>query len=165
MELVRMARAFTLVELILVMALLCVIFGLATPALTHSMRGRTLKMEATRLLGVIDFARDEAASQAVPMDVWVDSQSGAYGARPKQGYEDAGAQSKDFTLNRDLHFETAANTKALVDGTYAVEIEPDGTLDPSSQQTLRIEDQNNNGMSVTQTTDGWGYQLVEDAPQ
>ncbi|HEX4084992.1 MAG TPA: prepilin-type N-terminal cleavage/methylation domain-containing protein [Chthoniobacteraceae bacterium] len=157
------ARAFTLVEMILVMALLCVIVGLATPALTRSMRARTLGQEAARLLGVIDYARDEAASQGVPMDVWVDSQSGTYGARAKAGYEDAGTQPKDFKLERGLKFSTVGTGKPLVDGTFAVEVAPDGTLDPSSQQDIRLEDeQAHDTLDVVQTSDGGDYEIQKD---
>ena len=156
-------RAFTLVEMILVMALLCVIVGLATPALTRSMRSRTLGQEAARLLGVIDYARDEAASQGVPMDVWVDSQSGTYGARVKTGYEDAATLPKDFKLERGLMFSTVGTKKPLVDGTFAVEVAPDGTLDPSSQQDIRVEDeQSHEGLDVVQDNVGWGYEIQKD---
>lgn len=157
---VHSRRAFTLVELILVMAVLCLIFGLAAPTLSRSMHQRTLTQESTRLLAVTEYARDEATSRGVPVVVWIDSNAGTYGVKAKEGYEDAGVREKDYTLTTNLKFDGVKVTKGAGGENDAVEFEADGTLDPSSQTSITIEDPSNNTMGITQTQDAWGYQLA-----
>ena len=170
------AGAFTLVELILVMALLCVILGLAAPSLSRSFHERNLKQEATRLLAVTEYARDEAVSQGVPMSVWIDASTGHFGAQAMPGYEDAGARGKEFTLITGLRFDLlggssgvakqtgpASRTTAMV-GNDVAEFLPDGTLDPSSQPSVRVVDQSNSAIEIAQTKDAWGYEIVTDTP-
>lgn len=154
------AEAFTLVELILVMALLCVILGLAAPSLSRSIHQHNLDQEATRLLALTEYARDEAESQGVPMSVWIDAATGHFGAEAMPGYEDAGARSKEFTLVDGLRFDVTGAPRQ----TDVAEFMPDGTLDPSSQPSVRVVDRSNAGIGIAQTTDSWGYEIVKDAP-
>jgi type II secretion system protein H len=170
------ARAFTLVELILVMALLCVILGLAAPSLSRSFQERNLAQEATRLLALTEYARDEAISQGVPMSLWIDAATGRFGAQAMPGYEDAGARGKQFSLIDGLHFELlgsspgAAAQTAPAPGTSALqgndvaEYLPDGTLDPSSRQSIRLVDRSNSAIEVAQMKDASGYEIVKEAP-
>ena len=159
---IERAGAFTLVEMVLVMGLLCLIFGLAAPSLSRSFHQRNLNAEATRLLAVTEYARDEAASQGVPMVVWIEPQSGRFGARAKAGYENGGAREKEFALSAGLHFEQGKGVLHASDQTAAVEFEPDGTLDPSSQPEFRIVDISNNSVDVAQTSNAMGYEIVKE---
>ena len=158
------AGAFTLVELILVMALLCVILGIAVPSLSRSMRQRNLIQEGTRLLGMTEYARDEAVSRGVPMAFWIDAGAGRFGVRAMPGYEDAGARSKEFALIDGVHFDAEKTPLAAAGEADAAEFLPDGTLDPSSQTALRIEDQSKSGVEIEQMKDGSGYEIVKDTP-
>ncbi len=160
-DLIPGGAAFTLVELILVMALLCVILGLAAPSLSRSFRGHNLTEDATRLLALTGYARDEAISQGVPMMVWINTATGHYGVNAMPGYDGSGARSKEFTLLDGLHFDALQNAVEIAGETDAAEFLPDGTLDPSSQPTLRIEDQTNASIQVAQTADLTGYEIVK----
>ncbi len=165
-----------MVELILVMALLCVILGLAAPSLARSFHDRNLTEEATRLLALTEYARDEAVSQGVPMRVWIDAETGHFGAQALPGYEDAGARSKEFTLIDGLRFDLTAGSPGIakqtglagrasaVAGNDVAEFLPDGTLDPSSQSAVRLVDRSASSIEVAQTQDGWGYEIVKEAP-
>jgi type II secretion system protein H len=165
-------EAFTLVELVLVMALLCVILAIAAPSLSRSMHGRNLIQEATRLLALTDFARDEATSKGVPMVVWVNQETGQFGVRAKSGYEDAGARSKQFTLADGIRFDALtvatgtasftgnADSKQYPGESEAVEYAPDGTIDPASDTAVRLVDQSNSTVGIEQATDAWGYEIV-----
>jgi len=161
----RRAGAFTLVELILVMALLCVILGIAAPSLSRSFHQRNLNQEATRLLAVTEYARDEAISRGVPMIVWVDPDAGCFGARPKIGFEDSGARVKEFKLTDGLRFDTEKNSASSTGTNDAVEYEPDGTLDASSQAAFDLVDKSNSSIEVARTSDATGYEIVQNDPQ
>src|SRR5512143_2179039 len=67
------ARAFTLIELILVMALLTIVISLTAPKLSRFFHGRTLDSEARRLLALTRSGQSRAVSEGLPMDLWVDA--------------------------------------------------------------------------------------------
>ena len=175
----RTRTAFTLVELILVMALLVVFMALVVPDVARSLRQRNLEQEAARLLALTEYGRDEAAGQGVPMDVWIDPANRLFGVEPKAGYIGSTARARTFRLNDDMHFDPVSGGVTVQPGTgagvatppgqsahggiTAAEFAPDGTLDPTSVASIRIADRKGAGVSVTQTADGYGYQIVKDA--
>lgn len=146
------------------MALLSVLLGLAAPSLSRSLRQRNLEQEAIRLLALTEYARDEAASQGVPMVVWVDAPARRFGVKAKTGYEDSGARSKEFTLPEDLHFEATKGSVAPDGESDAAEFAPDGTLDSASVTSLRLVNRSDAAISVTQTSDASRYEIVKDTP-
>ena len=98
----RNARSgMTLIELIVVMWLLATVLALSTPTLSGFFRGRSLQEEGRRLLALTRYARSEAASRCVPMELWIDGAAGQYGLRPQSGYEDGDestAKTVEFTV-------------------------------------------------------------------
>jgi len=148
------------------MALLCVILAVAAPSLSRSMHGRNLKQEATRLLALTEYARDEAASQGVPMVVWIDPNAGRFGVKIKPGFEDEGVpRDKEFTLTNGMRFDGLEVSSTDGGETDAAEFEPDGTLDPSSEPSINLIDQSNASITVTQTSDACGYEIVQNQQQ
>lgn len=104
------SRAFTLIELILVMALLLIVLSLSAPALSGFFRGRTLDSEANRFLSLTRYGQSRAISEGVPMLLWVDKESREYGLREEGSYSAAGSRSSDakesvFQLAPDLEME------------------------------------------------------------
>jgi type II secretion system protein H len=171
--------AFTLVELVLVMALLCIILAIAAPSLSRSMHERSLVQEATRLLALTEYARDEATSKGIPMVVWINKESGQYGVKAKTGYEDAGARAKQYTLTEGVRFDsvlvststtgdmgTTANSNPTAGYQQtpgendAVEFAPDGTLDPGSDTSLSLVDRSEAKIAVMENVDASEYQIV-----
>ncbi len=148
--------AFTLVELILVMALLATIMAVAAPSLARSMRERTLEQEAVRLLALTEYARDEAASQGVPMVVWIDPEARSYGVEAKSGYGANTSRGKEFTLHPDVHFDKGT------DPLLTVEFAPDGIPDSSGFTNVRLLDRFDVAMLVEKTEDGLGYEIVKE---
>src|SRR5438270_8363826 len=69
----RRARAFTLVELILVMTLLLIVMCVALPSLKGFFRGRNLDSEARRFLSLARYGQSRAVSEGVPMVLWIDA--------------------------------------------------------------------------------------------
>lgn len=157
----RSSQAFTLIELILVMALLATLLAIAAPSLSRSFKGRNLDQEATQLLAATEYARDEAVSQGVPMSVWIDPETGDFGVQARDGYEGDALRERSWTLNPDLHFEAVKATADKSGRTVAVQFEPDGTLDPESLDAIRVIASSEESISLTQTDDGWGYEIVK----
>ena len=178
--------AFTLVELVLVMALMVMLVAFVAPSLRNSFKHRALDQEATRLVALTEYARNEAVSQGIPTEVWLDAQSGSYGAEAMPGYDNdktgstttttmgaasnatpiTGVEAKDYTLPGDQHFEVTAAGKGSANGhTQMIQFDPDGAPTAGTGITsVRVADQDNRSSTLTLTTDGWGYQITtEDA--
>ncbi len=162
-ELTRTAgtRGFTLVELIIVMALLAVVAAISMPSLGRSMRERNLKDEAARFLAVTEYARNEAASQGVPMTVWIDPATQRFGVEAKTGFEGDESRAKHFDMNADVHFELdrTATRNGVID---AAEFSPEGAPTSASIDALRMVDRFGASLTVSRTTDGWSYEIVKE---
>ena len=100
----RFPPGFTLVELVVVMALLAIVAAVSMPSMGRSIRSRNLSGEAARFVAATEYGRDEAVSQGVPMIVWIDSAAQRFGVEPKVGYEGVEARNREFAVNPDVHF-------------------------------------------------------------
>src|SRR2546425_5301550 len=153
-------RAFTLIELILVMTVLTIAASIAAPALANFFRGRTLDSEARRLLALTRHGQSRAVSEGLPMELWLDAPQGAYGLEAEPSYEANDPKAVNFTLDKDMQLEvanlnpaTSGITTAIVTSSGAASVSParsnhpnlptirflpDGSLSETSPQTLRL---------------------------
>ena len=160
--------AFTLVELILVMALLVTLLALAVPSLSRSLRQRNLEQEAARLLALTEYGRDEAASQGVPVVVWIDPDNGPLRRGSQEGFRRRrrareGIHAQRRRICASTHPRAGWHSPVQGHGFNVAEFAPDGTLDPASVAALRITDSGHHAaISLTQTTDGYGYQIIKE---
>lgn len=175
---------FTLVELMLVMALMITLVAFIAPTLGHSFKQRGLDQEATRLLALTEYARDEAVSQGVPTQVWIDQVKGSYGAEAMPGYDgdkqNAGAApaqgaqgsqapvvtgvlAKQYSLPDDVHFDTDKSSHTTAEGqTQVIQFDPDGSpTEGTGVASIRIVDKDNVSVQLTLSGDGWGYQITK----
>ena len=154
------AQAFTLVELIIVMALLATLMAIAAPSLSRSMRGRNLDQEAKRFVALTEYARAEAVSQGVPINVWIDTEAGSYGVEAKTGFPAAAMKKKEFKLNSDVHFDFK-DTPAVEGLAQAIELSPEGIPDTSSMESVKFADRTDSVVTVSKMKNGWGYEVVK----
>ncbi len=161
--------AFTLVELVLVMALLVIMLAVAAPSLGRSLRQRNLDQQSARLLSLTEYARDEAASQGIPMMVWINPDTKRFGVDTHAGYTANASRVKDYILPEDLSFDPidgAQASKTEGHGFDVAEFAPDGTLDPASAASVRISGHNHaDTAAISQTADGYGYEIVKGGAQ
>ena len=162
MTLARRSNAFTLVELIIVMALLAIVMALAAPSLARSMKERNLPDQAARLLAATEYARSEAASQGVPMVIWIDSEARVFGIEPKEGFDGEPSRSREFTWIEDIQIET--EQKATADKKNdGIEFAPDGAPSDTSVETVKMSDRFGNVLTIARTSDRWGYEILREA--
>src|SRR5450756_10480 len=95
-------RAFTLIELILVMALLVIITSLALPVMSKFIRGRALDSEARRLLALMHATQSRAVSEGMPMMLWLDEKGDAYGEEAETSGQNGDAQAEALTVDSTL---------------------------------------------------------------
>ena len=102
--------AFTLVELILVMAIMVSVISLLTPKLSGFFGTRTAESEVGRFLSLTRLAQSRAVGQGVPMMVWVDPKTGTYGLKEEPGYNDNDPKAIDYTVADSLTMDIMRNT-------------------------------------------------------
>jgi prepilin-type N-terminal cleavage/methylation domain len=101
------ARAFTLIELILVMTILAIAVSFTAPALANFFRGRSLDYEARRLLALTRQGQSRAVSEGLPMELWFDTSQFAYGLEAEPSYETVDSKALDFSFDSQLQIEFA----------------------------------------------------------
>jgi type II secretion system protein H len=155
-------RAFTLVELIVVMAVLAMVLAFSAPSLARSMRQRHLEAEAARFLAATEYARNEAVSQGVPMIVWIDEKTRTFGIEAKEGFVGEAAREREFTLHPDVEvaLEKAIGRNAKV---QPVEFAPDGAPATTNIETVELKDRFASTIAIARTEDGWGYKILREA--
>ncbi len=166
------AGGFTLVELMLVMALLIIVLAVAFPLLKIFFRGRNLDSEARRFLSLTRYGQSRAVSEGVPMLLWIDAQNGRYGLQTQTGYTDNDSKAVQFTLDDKLKLEVLArqtasmtrsnmwtqNSAAL--GTLpAIQFLPDGFIGETSAENILIHESDNSTISIRESTNHLKYEI------
>jgi prepilin-type N-terminal cleavage/methylation domain-containing protein len=177
-------RGFTLIELILVMALLTIVISLTAPRLSRFFHGRTLDSEARRLLALTRSGQSRAVSEGLPMDLWVDAEQGSFGLEAEPSYETSDPKALDFTLDGGLRLEVVHKTVVaratpmnnLNPGQQAstasvprvllvhanlptIRFLPDGSIGESSPQVLHLTSSDGGSLWLAQSRDGSNYEI------
>src|SRR5688572_7785410 len=119
-------RGFTLVELILVMAIMATVMAVAAPMLSRSLRERHLGQEALGLMAMTEAARQAAITDGVPMLFWNDAASVSYGMEPKAGFTAEASATRSFELPEDIWVDSVGQAMGTSTTETTVEFAPDG---------------------------------------
>jgi type II secretion system protein H len=161
-------RGFTLIELILVLALLAIVTSLAAPSLSRFFKGRTLDSEARQLLALTHAAQSRAISEGFPALLWIDSQERAYGleletALPENaaGQQQIDPKAEAFFTDDTLQIEAVNASPSMVNGRSlpAIRFLPDGTIDETSPALVRISSQTGDTLWLIQSTNRLRYEI------
>jgi type II secretion system protein H len=173
----RRRRAFTLIELILVMALLAIVMAVSAPALSNFFRGRTLGSEARRFLSLTRYAQSRAVTEGVPMVLWMDIRRGKYGLQQEPGYSTADTKAVDFVLGQDLKMAIAdvpavssqssqARQMAQADGNVPrLHFQPDGFVSDASPRSVELRESRGESIWITLSRSRMNYELHDSALQ
>jgi len=157
-------RAFTLIELILIMALLVVITSLAAPAMANFIRGRALDSEARRLFSLVHAAQSRAVSEGMPMVLWVDQKNGTYGLSEETTGKTGDAQAETLTLDPTLQIavlNVGLGTPTTFNNLPALRFLPDGTVDENSPQTVQLTDSAGVSRWLLESRDRMSYEVSD----
>ena len=147
----------TLVELIFVLTLLATMFAIAAPRMSGFARGRELKEETRRFISLTRFARSEAASRAVPMDLWILPGNGAYGLRPQYEFDFGTTDSAEYYLARNLSVVIEDESYLNEDGFATITFAPDGSIQEGSLASFLLQQDDGRVMEIKQAGFGLGY--------
>ena len=180
----RARRGFTLIELILVMALLTVVISLTAPRLSRFFHGRTLDSEARRLLALTRSGQSRAVSEGMPMDLWVNAAEGAFGLEAEPSFDASDPKAVEFAVDSGLKIEVVNKTllppaptmnrsrQASTTGTAStprvvlarsglptIRFLPDGSIGENSPQMLCLTSADGGSLWLAQSRDGVSYEI------
>jgi len=175
------APAFTLIELILVMAILMVMVSFTAPALSHFFGGRTLDSEARRLLALTRHGQSRAASEGLTMDLWLDADNGKLGLQVEPSFDTDDPKKEEFELDSILKLEVSSKTWTTTTNTMsgtqpmsiasvlkkaparpglpAIRFQADGSIGDGSPQSVRLYDRDGASIWVAQTKNRMSYEI------
>ena len=160
-------RGFTLIELILVLALLVVITSIAAPAMSRFVRGRAIGSEARRLSALMHGAQARAVSEGMPMMLWVDEKAGNYGVAAETSGQNGDPKAEQVALDSTLVIavvNTSTGVQTKFNNLPAIKFLADGTVDESSPQTLKLTDSDGSSRWLKETRLRNGYEVNDTGP-
>lgn len=162
----RQRAAFTLIELILVLALLAIVTSLVAPSLSRFFRGRTINSEARQLLSLTHAGQSRAVSDGFPVLLWIDSQQGQYGLQlegtSQNGKSDeVDPKAEEFALGDSLKLDApdAATTTLNGRSVVAIRFLPDGSADETSPKALRLTSAQGDVLWLMESTNRLSYEI------
>jgi type II secretion system protein H len=167
---VRRSRAFTLIELILVMAVLLIVFSVAAPQLASFFRGRTLEAEARRFVALARYGQSRAVAEGVPMVLWIDQKQRSYGLEMQAGYSEHDDKAVAFTLGTGLEIEAAlpqtatglesvAAMSVVSANTPMIRFTPDGFIGPSSPENIILREGDQDAVLIGPSRTRLSYEI------
>jgi type II secretion system protein H len=156
--------AFTLIELILVLALLVIITSLAAPAMAKFIRGRALDSEARRMVALMHAGQSRAVSEGLPMVLWVDEKQSTYGLQAETTGQTGDTKAENLSLDSTLQIavlNTGLSTPTTFNNLPAIRFLPDGTVDENSPQSLQLTDSAGVNRWLIETRNHTGYEISD----
>ena len=133
----RSRRAYTILELVLVLAIMAVVLMAVAPSLSGFAAGRRTEETAARFLALTNWARSQAISDGIPYEMVIDDKAGKWRLRVLDGTPEQqvnGAFGKEYTALDDV---TVESDVSVLDGEQVIHFDPSGR---SSVGTVRFID-------------------------
>ncbi len=157
-------NAFTLIELILVLALLVIITSLAAPPMANFIRGRAMDSEARRLMALMHAGQSRAVSEGMPMVLWIDEKQGAYGLQAETTGQNSDPKAENLSLDSTLQIAvptTGLSAPIMFNNLPAIRFLADGTVDENSPQKLQLTDSAGVSRWLVETRNRTGYEISD----
>jgi prepilin-type N-terminal cleavage/methylation domain-containing protein len=155
--------AFTLIELVLVMALLVVAVCMVAPRLTDFVRGRAIDSEARRLLALTDAGESRAVSEGMPMVLWFNEKQNTCGLEAETPPKGGDTKAEDISISDSVTI-TPINKGAATATTFnhlpAIRFLPDGTVDEGSPGTVQLTE-GNDALWMLELQNHTGYEISD----
>jgi type II secretion system protein H len=155
---------FTLIELILVLALLVIITSLAAPPMANFIRGRAMDSEARRLMALMHAGQSRAVSEGTPMLLWVGEKQGTYGLQAETPGKTGDAKAENLSLDSTLQIAvltTGLSAPTMFNNLPAIRFLADGTVDENSPPTLQLTDSAGFKRWLVETRNHTGYEISD----
>ena len=169
--------AFTLIELILVMAMLAIVLSVVFPSLKNFFHGRNLDSEARRFLSLTRYGQSRAISEGAPTVLWIDAKQRMYGLQIQAGYTDQDGKAVQYSLGENLEMEVPqrrastlvqsnlwTQTAQQIGPLPAIRFLPDGTIAETSPEQIIFHNDINDATAISQNTNRLNYEIAANIP-
>jgi len=168
-------RAFTLIELVVVMVLLGIAAALVAPHMASFFRGRVLNSEARRLLALTFYGQSRAVAEGVPVLLWINSAQSSYGLVTQSATSEPDDKASTFTVDSTLTLETTAPNPAPISEAQdealgvpnnlpCIRFLPSGFFDPSSVAKIVLRQGAEGALELVPTANRLGYEILPATP-
>ncbi|MGA2557775.1 MAG: GspH/FimT family pseudopilin [Verrucomicrobiota bacterium] len=145
-------RAFTLVEMIIVLTIMVIAIGIAAPSFHAFMAGRNVDNEAQRFLSLTRFGSSRAIAEGLPVDLGINLKQNRYWLAACGGYTESHTNVVAFVLDKDVQMmvnpapgtlTTQSNvwTPSVLfrgSGVPIIRFQPDGFISDTSPQIIKF---------------------------
>jgi type II secretion system protein H len=157
--------AFTLIELVLVMALLVVAVCMVAPRMSDFIRGRALDSEAQRLMALMHAGQARAVSEGMPIVLWLDEKQNAIGLEQETPPKGGDTKAENLTISESVKIApgnqgSTTTTTTTFKHLPAIRFLPDGTVDEGSPQTVQLT-QGTEALVLTELQNRTGYEIKD----
>ncbi|MBI3416013.1 MAG: prepilin-type N-terminal cleavage/methylation domain-containing protein [Verrucomicrobia bacterium] len=167
-------RAFTLIELILVMAMLLIVIAVAAPTLSKFFRGRNLDSEARRFVSLTRYGQSRAVSEGVPMVLWIDAKLGRYGLQQEVSYTGVDLKAVEYALDKELRVQVTAavaqpgqlmQARPTARNLPMLRFRPDGFISETSPERITIYEGERDSTLIAPSRNRLHYEIVTNQSQ
>ncbi len=163
--------AFTLIELILVMALIVIMASVVIPRMAEFFRGRALDNEARRFVTLTRYGQNRAVSEGIPILVWIDEEKQLYGIEAQPGYLEKDDQAREYSVADDLKIEVGESltpygitkeqqiSRTLPAKLRFIRFGPDGFVSDASPEYVLISRNEDDKIAIGPSRDWQGYEI------
>ena len=150
-------RGITLLELILVLAILCILTGIIAPHMSGFAEGRRFVSEWNHLQDMVRYARSEAIARSVTVEIGFNQEEGTYGiTKNNSGLKNLPVEFTTHNLPNKLAFDFP-DSATREDNRIAIRFLPDGTVDEDSPEKIELAEQGGDFIRILKQDPLLGY--------
>lgn len=155
--------AFTLIELVLVMALLVVAVSIVAPRMQDFVRGRALDNEARRMMALMHAGQSRAVSEGMPVVLWLDEKQSTCGLEQETPPKDGDPKAEEVTISEYVQvapLNSGSQAMTKFNNLPAVRFLPDGSVDENSPQSWQLTE-GNDTLWLNELQNHTGYEISD----
>lgn len=174
----RRVAGFTLIELILVMAVLSIVLAVSAPALSQFFKSRGLESEVRRFVALTRHAQSRAVTEGVPMLLWLEPKQRLYGLNADTSFIEEDPLAEQFSVDETVEVEVwlspeviqasetslFKNEKHSTTDLHMLRFNPDGFVSLSSPEAVIFRQGKEKEMWVAQSRNRLNYEIQSAKP-
>ena len=165
------ARAFTLIELVLVMTIMVIAIGAVFPSLKGFFHGRNLDNEARQFISLTRYGRSRAIAEGVPFELWINPAQRQYGLQTLSGYSVAPRNPLVYTVDQNVQMDVAPPATTLTHSNYwtqpagqvgaltKIRFQPDGFISDTSPENIFFRQGPDNRIWIAENSTRSRYEI------